>query len=186
MVNYKKSSNKIQHKAGTYVIENSKTHKKYVGRSSDISKRLKQHNSGTGAKWTHGEGNWNVVKTYAGNDNITENNITRGVMRNEGIVNVRGGSYCKEYYPTAEFRAIKKANGFTNYGNQNNSNSNSNFNSNSRTDSNYDYDSDSVSSLESISDSDSHMDCSDDCSDDSDGGGYGSDNGGGGGYYSDY
>jgi predicted GIY-YIG superfamily endonuclease len=113
-------SSKIQHKAGTYVIQNSATKEKYVGRSSNISKRVKQHNSGQGAKWTNiPVGKWNVVKTYAGNNNRTENAITKGVIRNEGFAHVRGGSYSKEYYPRDEFRAIKKANGFTNDGSAN-------------------------------------------------------------------
>ena len=56
------------------------------------------------------------MKAYKGNDNATENAITKGVMSNEGIENVRGGSYCKTYYPQHEYRAIKKANGFINNG----------------------------------------------------------------------
>ena len=96
---YSKKTNST-HKSGTYVIQNKTTGQKYVGRSDNIPKRIKQHNSGQGANWTSGcEGKWSLVKTYAGNNNTVENNITRGVMRNEGIVNVRGGSYCKEYYP---------------------------------------------------------------------------------------
>ena len=107
------------HKSGTYVIANEATGKKYVGRSSDIPKRIEEHNSGSGAQWTSGDkgpGNWKLVKTYAGNNNTVENAITRGVMRNEGIANVRGGSYCKTYYPREEFQAIKAAHGFTNNG----------------------------------------------------------------------
>jgi len=106
----------IRHKAGTYVLQNNVTKEKYIGRSGDIAKRVAQHNTGRGAKWTNTPvGQWNVVKTYAGNNNTTENAITKGVMRNEGIASVRGGSYCQEHFPAAQFRAIKKANGFTNY-----------------------------------------------------------------------
>lgn len=98
------------HKSGTYVIENKKEGKKYVGRSSDIQKRLKQHNSGTGAKWTsNSSGKWNIVKTYKGNDSVTEHKIVRGVMRNEGVENVRGGPYTKTQYSQHELRAIKRA-----------------------------------------------------------------------------
>lgn len=112
---YRQYTPKRIHKSGTYVIENKSNGKKYVGRSSDIQKRLKQHNSGSGSKWTGNfSGKWTLVKTYKGNDNNTENKIAKGVMRNEGIENVRGGSYCKTYYPKHEFRAIKKANGFVN------------------------------------------------------------------------
>lgn len=108
----KTSTNKI-HKAGTYVIENKKEGKKYVGRSSDIQKRLKQHNSGTGAKWTsNSSGEWTIVKTYKGNDSTTEKKIMRGVMRNEGFENVRGGPYTKTHYSQHELKAIKNANEF--------------------------------------------------------------------------
>uniref|UniRef100_A0A7S0ST22 GIY-YIG domain-containing protein n=1 Tax=Chromulina nebulosa TaxID=96789 RepID=A0A7S0ST22_9STRA len=103
-------------KSGVYVAKSNNTGKTYVGRSSDIPKRIEQHNSGQGAKWTSKTNDWKVVKVYKGNDNATENAITKGVMRNEGIANVRGGSYTKSYYPKSEFRAIKKANGFTNNG----------------------------------------------------------------------
>ncbi len=63
-----------------------------------------------------GKNDWKLLKTYKGNNAKTENAITKGVMRNEGIANVRGGSYCKTQYPRSEFRAIKRANGFTNHG----------------------------------------------------------------------
>lgn len=85
-------------KSGTYVIENKYTGQKYVGRSSNVAQRLEEHNSGRGAVWTAEAGpGWKLVKLYEGNDNATENAITRGVMRNEGIENVRGGSYCRPY-----------------------------------------------------------------------------------------
>jgi predicted GIY-YIG superfamily endonuclease len=104
-------------KSGTYVIENRFTGQKYVGRSNNIQQRVEQHNSGRGAIWTSEAGpGWKLVKVYKGNDNATENAIARGVMRNEGIENVRGGSYCKSYFPRDEFQAIKAANGFTNFG----------------------------------------------------------------------
>ena len=35
----------------------------------------------------------NLVKTYKGNDSTTEKKIMRGVMRNEGFENVKGGPY---------------------------------------------------------------------------------------------
>lgn len=104
-------------KSGTYVIENQFTGAKYVGRSTNIQKRIEQHNKGVGSKWTAQSGDgWKLVKTYKGNNIATENAITRGVMRNEGIAHVRGGSYCKSFYPREEFRAIKNAHGFTNNG----------------------------------------------------------------------
>lgn len=106
-------------KSGTYVIENQHTGMKYVGRSSNIKQRIEQHNQGSGSQWTAMSGDgWKLVKAYKGNNDATENAITRGVMRNEGIQNVRGGSYCKVYYPKHEFRAIKRANGLTNHGMQ--------------------------------------------------------------------
>jgi predicted GIY-YIG superfamily endonuclease len=114
---YGGASSGIAHKSGVYVLKNTVTSQKYVGRSSDIPARVQQHNSGHGAKWTNTDkGTWQVVKTYAGNNAATENAITKGVMRNEGIANVRGGPYCKTYYPREEFRAIKAAHGFTNNG----------------------------------------------------------------------
>lgn len=59
-----------------------------------------------------------VGKLLKSTHNATETAITKGVMRNEGIANVRGGPYTKTHYPITEFRAIKDANGFTNLGNQ--------------------------------------------------------------------
>lgn len=117
--NSKSSASKPQLNCGTYVIQKSDTGQKYVGRSSDVARRVEQHNAGNGAKWTAEAGaGWEIVKVYPGNNNATETAITKGVMRNEGIANVRGGPYTKTHYPITEFRAIKNANGFTNLGNQ--------------------------------------------------------------------
>ncbi len=116
---YSSASSCSSRKSGTYVIKSKSTGAKYVGRSANIPKRIEQHNSGSGSKWTSRMGNkgdWSLVKSYKGNNAHTENAITKGVMRNEGIASVRGGSYCKTHYPKAEFRAIKSANGFTNNG----------------------------------------------------------------------
>ena len=108
----------IKRKEGVYVIQNSFTGNKYVGKSSNIPKRIEQHNNGRGANWTNSKtGNWTLVQTYPGNTHKVENAITKGVIKNEGFANVRGGSYCKVHYPTKEFRAIKLAHGFKNYGN---------------------------------------------------------------------
>ena len=110
-------SSKPRLNSGTYVIESKQTGAKYVGRSSNISERVKQHNSGNGAKWTDKSGSdWKIVKVYPGNNNATENAIAKGVIRNEGFANVRGGAYTKTYYPKEEFRALKNPNGFTNNG----------------------------------------------------------------------
>ena len=108
-------------KSGTYVIENKYTGLKYVGRSSNINKRIAQHNAGTGAKWTQQSGRgWELVKAYKGNTNAMENAVAKGVIRNEGFANVRGGSYSQPSYAPKTFRAIKVVNGFTNNGVQNN------------------------------------------------------------------
>jgi predicted GIY-YIG superfamily endonuclease len=156
------STSNIQHKSGTYVLQNSVTKEKYVGRSSNIYERVKQHNSGRGANWTsNSPGVWKVVKTYAGNNNATENAITKGVMRNEGIANVRGGSYCKEWYPRSEFQAIKKAHGFTNNGNRNSG-------SNQRYESKFQNDHDDSDDYSSSDDSDDYSSSDDSSSQDDD------------------
>jgi predicted GIY-YIG superfamily endonuclease len=70
--------------------------KYYIGITLDFNKRLAQHISGQGAKWTR---LWKPVRVveiaHVGATLALENEITKKYMELYGPENVRGGSWCK-------------------------------------------------------------------------------------------
>lgn len=69
--------------------------KYYIGESSNIPERVKDHFAGRGAAWTSKYPPVRLLRTLYGN----EDTITLEYMRIHGIENVRGGSYCTVQLP---------------------------------------------------------------------------------------
>ncbi len=76
-----------------YVLE-LRNNKYYVGFTSNLDNRLKQHNEGNGTKWTKKYKVLRVLKTFDTNNLFEEDKYTKIYMNKFGIDNVRGGSYC--------------------------------------------------------------------------------------------
>jgi putative endonuclease len=53
---------------GVYIIQSQKTGHLYTGVTNDMSRRLKAHNDGSGARRTRGQGPWRLVYWEARKD----------------------------------------------------------------------------------------------------------------------
>ena len=68
----------------------------YVGITLDLNKRLAQHWTGEGAKWTRMHKPVSVEKIlYPALEDTLENDTTKEYMEKYGIEKVKGGSWCK-------------------------------------------------------------------------------------------
>lgn len=67
--------------------------KYYIGKTNSLADRYRQHNEGTGSKWTAKYKPINIIDTHPG-DGYDEDMYTKRYMSLYGIDNVRGGSYC--------------------------------------------------------------------------------------------
>lgn len=68
----------------------------YVGITMDLNKRLSQHWSGDGAKWTKLHKPLSVERIiYPADGDTIENDTTKEYMELYGKDKVRGGSWCK-------------------------------------------------------------------------------------------
>jgi predicted GIY-YIG superfamily endonuclease len=65
----------------------------YVGKSSDVAKRVKEHATGNGAGYTKLYKPTQVLEVRPMKSPQDENNLTREYMTKYGVNNVRGGSY---------------------------------------------------------------------------------------------
>lgn len=90
--------------------------KYYVGVSASPLDRYEQHKAGIGAEWTKLYPPKKILSTHPVTSADDENNLTRKLMREHGIDNVRGGSYVQVHLPKefvstleAEFRGATNA-----------------------------------------------------------------------------
>ena len=67
----------------------------YIGKTSNPSFRIDQHNNGIGASWTQKYKPLKVIETIETKDALDEDKITKKYMMKFGIEFVRGGSYTK-------------------------------------------------------------------------------------------
>ena len=74
--------------------------KYYVGKTTDVKKRFKEHQSGSGAAWTREHIPLRLLECRPLKDEHDENNTTKNYMKKYGIENVRGGSYTQLELPT--------------------------------------------------------------------------------------
>lgn len=68
--------------------------KYYVGVSSDVDRRFKDHQSGTGSSWTSLHKPIKIIEVVEKRGQFDEDNKTKEYMIQYGIDNVRGGTYC--------------------------------------------------------------------------------------------
>lgn len=70
-----------------------KESKYYVGKTSNIEKRLAQHSRGSGSSWTRKYPMDRLLRLYHNCDSYDEDKYTLKLMAKHGIENVRGGTY---------------------------------------------------------------------------------------------
>lgn len=75
-----------------YVLQ-LKNDKYYIGKSSNIDKRYKQHLEGNGSTWTKIHKPIKIVEIFEKCDIYDEDKYVKKYMAEYGIDNVRGGSY---------------------------------------------------------------------------------------------
>lgn len=80
--------------------------KYYVGKTTDIKRRVEQHLTGRGSEWTKLHKPIKVLETRKLKDEHDENNTTKDLMKKYGIDNVRGGSYSQVMLPSAYKSAV--------------------------------------------------------------------------------
>ena len=67
----------------------------YVGKSTNVSHRYRQHRDGIGSAWTSKHRPVKIVEVRKLKDEYDENNTTKDYMKRYGIDKVRGGAYCQ-------------------------------------------------------------------------------------------
>lgn len=82
--------------------------KYYVGTSSNLPRRLKDHFSGRGSVWTKKYKPLEVVGIIENRDIFTEDNTTKTLMFEHGIEEVRGGTYCRVKLSPCDVATIQK------------------------------------------------------------------------------
>ena len=69
--------------------------KYYIGKTTNVRMRYKQHVEGNGSEWTRKYIPIRLIKCFEMKNLFDEDNTTKEYMKNHGIDNVRGGSYCQ-------------------------------------------------------------------------------------------
>ena len=69
--------------------------KYYVGKTTNVPIRYKQHKEGHGSVWTSMYRPLKIVEVRRLKDEYDENNTTKQYMKKYGVDNVRGGAYCQ-------------------------------------------------------------------------------------------
>ena len=73
-------------------LENNKF---YVGKSNNPIKRLEQHINNSGSIWTNQNKPINIIELIPNCDDFDEDKFTIKYMKQYGIYNVLGGSFCQ-------------------------------------------------------------------------------------------
>ena len=82
--------------------------KYYVGRSTDLEKRLEEHQQHQGAEWTRRYPPINIIEQYEQCDDFDEDKYTIKTMEKYGINNVRGGSFVRMVLDDSDLITISK------------------------------------------------------------------------------
>ena len=85
-----------------------KDSKYYVGRSSNIERRVIQHHKGSGSSWTRKYPVNKLLRVYKNCDPYDEDKYTLKLMDKYGIENVRGGSYVLPELSEADINSINR------------------------------------------------------------------------------
>lgn len=81
--------------------------KYYVGKTTDVQKRFREHKAGSGSAWTTEYKPIKILETRPITSVHDETNVTKDLMKKYGIDNVRGGAYTKINY-TDEVKDVIK------------------------------------------------------------------------------
>jgi hypothetical protein len=82
--------------------------KYYVGRASNIYKRITDHFIGNGSQWTKLHKPIDIEEVLPNLTELDEDKITKKYMANHGILNVRGGSYSNRSLTPNQFKFLCK------------------------------------------------------------------------------
>ena len=85
----------------------------YVGKTDNGERRLKQHITGQGAKWTKKYKPKRIIDYYRGMSNRDEKKITEEMIKKHGASKVRGGPYVKTKMTKTEIKNLEKKVGFS-------------------------------------------------------------------------
>jgi hypothetical protein len=91
----------------TYILKLEQD-KYYVGKTTNIFKRLEDHTSNSGSAWTKKYKPKSVLNIHENCDDYDEDKYTIKMMSDFGIANVRGGSFVTIELPTEEINVITK------------------------------------------------------------------------------
>lgn len=80
----------------------------YVGITMNLNLRIAQHWSGQGAQWTKRYKPLELIQVIAFGSKSLENKVTLLYMKEWGVENVRGGSYCQASVSTATYKLVDK------------------------------------------------------------------------------
>lgn len=80
----------------------------YVGKTSDVQNRFKQHVSGNGSAWTRKYKPISILKTVLGVSAFEEDKVTKEFMARYGIDKVRGGTYIQINLDDSQRDALQK------------------------------------------------------------------------------
>lgn len=101
------SSDDLDSTPGLYVLV-LKNDKYYVGKTSNISRRLKDHFSGKGSEWTRKYSPIEIVEVIKNFDDFDEDKMVKKYMKRYGIENVRGGSYSQIILSREQLNCLTK------------------------------------------------------------------------------
>src|SRR5438445_12185229 len=82
--------------------------KYYVGKASDVLKRYKDHQNGTGAAWTSLYKPISIINVITGARDFDEDRYVKEYMNTYSIDNVRGGSYVTHVLSDVDKKVITR------------------------------------------------------------------------------
>jgi predicted GIY-YIG superfamily endonuclease len=80
--------------------------KYYVGKTVDMTSRIREHLSGRGSAWTQKYPYVKIIEQFEGDD-LDEDKTTVKYMRKYGIDNVRGGTFCQVRLDEAKHSVLR-------------------------------------------------------------------------------
>lgn len=90
-----------------YVLE-LRNNKYYVGRTSNLTKRLAYHQNGNGSAWTKKHGLVKLMQSIDVDSPFYEDMIVKTMMQKHGIENVRGGSYSQIWLSREQYTTLQR------------------------------------------------------------------------------
>lgn len=80
--------------------------KYYVGQTKNLQKRFQEHLDGAGSVWTRKHAPLAIASSVALDGALHEDRVTKELMLEHGIDNVRGGSYCRIDLDDGQYNAL--------------------------------------------------------------------------------